>query len=260
MGHLWLERSLLIVTLLSFLAPGSGGYIETMRKVSVSLLCNDRTILSPTNISSQRNRYPNRTTTVFQVTWYMPVFPIVVSSVFLQDKTRIICKLTPFAFHHHFVSQARENVTCSSTNRAGSSCYRTHNLSSSRRLFQECASHKYKTFQHNQSVFIFLMTTYKSQENASNHRKTNLNHFIHVILLGSPHKRVLPNFGKIDSFLTNIESNRPQITSRIRIRIGYSKPLNSDLYCSLWISFRALEICIMFGKYHFPISITNFRK
>ncbi|XP_033609513.1 probable G-protein coupled receptor CG31760 isoform X2 [Cryptotermes secundus] len=32
MGHLWLERSLLIVTLLSLLAPGSGGYIETMRK------------------------------------------------------------------------------------------------------------------------------------------------------------------------------------------------------------------------------------
>jgi hypothetical protein len=34
-------------------------------------------------------------------------------------------KLTTFAFHHHFVPQATANVTFSSTNRAGNSCFRT---------------------------------------------------------------------------------------------------------------------------------------
>lgn len=135
MDHLWLERSLLLVTLLSSLAPGGGGYVETMRKVSVLFLCNDRTILSPTNNSNQQNCYSNCTTTALQVTWYMPVVPIVVFAVFLQDKSRIVCKLTPLTLHHQFVSQATANVTCSSTIPAGNFCCRTYNLSSSHRFF-----------------------------------------------------------------------------------------------------------------------------
>jgi hypothetical protein len=38
MDHLWLERFLLFVTLLSSIVAGGGGYIETMRKVSARLL------------------------------------------------------------------------------------------------------------------------------------------------------------------------------------------------------------------------------
>jgi hypothetical protein len=41
MDHLWLERFLLFVSLLSSIAAGGGGYIETMRKVSAWLLCRE---------------------------------------------------------------------------------------------------------------------------------------------------------------------------------------------------------------------------